>query len=133
MSRRTPAHYYESIDYELPANAVETRRIRNQNARDNPNTGTQNQPPSRRARDNPYAHVVFSKYALTLVIGAAVGVTAWAIEGTTGEIISMQAALVSRYYGDAPRTTMSLFMITAAVLGTLGGWVATYYLSLIHI
>ena len=130
MSRRTPAHYYESIDYELPANAVETRRIRNQNARDNPTTGTQNQPPSRRARDNPYAHVVFSKYALTLVIGAAVGVTAWAIEGTTGEIISMQAALVSRYYGDAPRTTMSLFMITAAVLGTLGGWVATYYAPL---
>ena len=39
----------------------------------------------------------------------------------------MQAALVSRYYGDAPRTTMSLFMITAAALGTLGGWVATYY------
>ena len=67
---------------------------------------------------------------MTLFVGALTGVTAWAIEGSTGAVISMQAALMNAYYSEAPGTTTALFAATAVVLGCLAGWFAVYYAPL---
>ena len=121
--RRAPAHYYESIDYECPRNAVHARRRRE----------SQEESIRRRRRLSPTTtssrvpSATTMKYALTLCVGLCVGVVAWAIEGTTGRVVAAQAALVSRYYADAPTTTATLFACTSAVLVLVAGWVATYH------
>ena len=127
VQRRAPASYYESISYDSGVNAVERRRLDAQTERipDVPTSRIQSN--IRRSRAQQRAPAVVSRYALTFIIGACTGVVAWAIEGSTMEIVSMQAALVSRYYADAERTTIILFAVSSAALGALAGWVATYY------
>ena len=119
--RRAPAHYYESIDYECPRNMAHARRREFSNRRRLASSSTAYVPSATSA-----------KYALTLLVGLVVGVVAWAIEGATGRVVAAQAALVSRYYADAPTTTAALFACTSSVLVLVAGGVVTY-LSLIHI
>ena len=127
MQRRAPASYYESISYDVGVNAVERRRFDAHTERISDSPSTRIHANVRRSRAPPRTPAVVSRYALTVIIGTCTGVVAWAIEGSTMEIVSMQAALVSRYYADAERTTIVLFAVSSAVLGALAGWVATYY------
>ena len=113
--RRAPAHYYESIDYECPRNMAHARRREFSNRRRLASSSTAYVPSATSA-----------KYALTLLVGLVVGVVAWAIEGATGRVVAAQAALVSRYYADAPTTTAALFACTSSVLVLVAGWVVTY-------
>ena len=133
--RRTPAHYYESIDYVDAANVVQRRR--NDSAPNfdaSLNQQTDADAARRRASasgaSGSSSSSTTTRYALTLFVGALTGVTAWAIEGSTGAVISMQAALMNAYYSEAPGTTTALFAATATVLGCVAGWFAVYYAPL---
>ena len=128
--RRTSAGYYESISYDLGVNAVLRRRINRDSVNSQPRA-----PPARRvashAASRLESRVRFaaraSRYALTVVIGVITGACAWGVSAATMQIVTMQSALVSRYYGDDARATTTVFFVTSATLGLVGGWMAIFY------
>jgi len=106
---RSPAQFYESIDYAHAVNAA--RR------------GALGAPTTRTAR----ARASFIKYVITFAIGVSTGIVAWAIEGTTTKVIEMQAALMNAYYAEVPATCAMIFGCTALAFGIAAAYLAIYY------